>query len=97
MSVRRLLVRKVDRSTTATDWVDAVETRWTQAHIAGPEPTQGEKHHLAKVRVADSNPVFRSNETPQGAFLALWHKSDSHQGRPTEFMMGFRLCGSPRW
>jgi hypothetical protein len=30
------------------------------------EPQTDENHHLAKVRVAGSNPVFRSNEAAQG-------------------------------
>ncbi len=30
----------VDRSTTATDWVDVLETGWTEPHLTGLERTR---------------------------------------------------------
>jgi len=57
----------VDRSTTATDWLDGVETGWTEQLFAGRERTSKTKNAtFAKVRVAGSNPVFRSKESHTG-------------------------------
>ena len=33
----------VDRSTTATDWLDVVKTGWTEQHVAGLEQTSKTK------------------------------------------------------
>ena len=40
--------------------MDWVETGWTEPHFRGPDRPIDENPHLAKVRVAGSNPVFRS-------------------------------------
>jgi hypothetical protein len=50
----------VARSTGAV-LVDVMETGWTQRRSKGWRIQTGENHHLAKVRVAGSNPVFRSS------------------------------------
>ncbi len=47
--------------------MDRLETGWTERHfkgLAGPKDTKNP--HLAKVRLAGSNPVFRSNKIPGG-------------------------------
>jgi hypothetical protein len=63
VSPRRRLI--VERSATAVDSVDGLETGWTDQHFRRrTEPRRTKKHHLAKVRVAGSNPVFRSKKTP---------------------------------
>jgi hypothetical protein len=54
---RRPRDRIVDRSTTGANWMDRVDGPAFQ----GTRRTQtDENHHLANVRVAGSNPVFRS-------------------------------------
>ena len=54
----------VERSTTATDWVDGMETGWRDRTSPDGADLQDHFQHLAKVRVAGSNPVFRSNKDP---------------------------------
>ena len=44
--------------------MDGLETRWTDLHFSGAAgPERDENHHLAKVRAAGSNSVFRYRET----------------------------------
>ena len=78
----RVLVPLVDRSTTAANSgelgghaVDRSARRLTEANQLD------ESHHLAKVRVAGSNPVFRSNELPGQWRLLHTVKSGPLQGR----------------
>jgi hypothetical protein len=50
----------VDRSTTGADPGDGVELGGRNRTIGIDKDVVNENHHLAKVRVAGSNPVFRS-------------------------------------
>jgi hypothetical protein len=53
----------VDRSTTRVNPVDSVETGRTEPHFGGlARPRRAKTTTFAKVRVAGSNPVFRSRE-----------------------------------
>jgi hypothetical protein len=58
----------VDRSTTGTNSVDAVETRWTAQQARGLRETSWtETATLPRFGVAGSNPVFRSKIAGQSA------------------------------
>ena len=56
----------VDRSTTGANPGDGVETGWTEGHGGEKVDDPDEEPHLAKVRVAGSNPVFRSQKRSRG-------------------------------
>jgi hypothetical protein len=45
-----------DRSPAGADWVDAMEAWWTEEPGGDWSRHRDGKHHLAKVRVACSNP-----------------------------------------
>lgn len=48
----------VERSTTAADWVDPLETdEWTDLHSRNQLDQTEDEKHLVKMRVAGSNPV----------------------------------------
>src|SRR5580704_4768116 len=55
----------VDRSITATGWVDGMETAWTEPHVTRRARLQWDHvHQLAKVRAAGSKPVPRPRTRP---------------------------------
>ena len=54
----------IERSTTATDSVDRVETGWTVPHANHGDGN----HHLAKVRVVGSNPSFAPSSQVEASF-----------------------------
>jgi hypothetical protein len=58
----------VERSTAVTDWVDVLETGWTEAHVSGLQQPEGPNPTPCQGEVAGSNPVFRSIGAGQGSF-----------------------------
>jgi hypothetical protein len=60
--------------------MDTVEAGWTERHDRERWGPMDEKHHLAKVRVAGSNPVFRSIVAGQRAFFYPGRAADRRRG-----------------
>ena len=85
----------MERSTTAADSVDGLETG-SNPHFRGPGGPHGRKHRLAKVRVADPNPGFCSVVASQARFLSLTRRTSRRHSR---FSMSiWRVHGtSPTW
>ena len=60
-------VRVVERSTTGADAVDGLDLERWGTGVDQP----AENHHPAKVRVAGSNPVFRSEKVPRQGRISV--------------------------
>jgi hypothetical protein len=77
---------KVERFTTATDWLDALETEWTDPHVRGasrpmstkPAPCQDVG---SRVRIPSSALEDLNVDCP--ASLTVWSTHGSREGRVT--------------